>query len=191
MSEELAIILGIAGFMLLPAAIVAFVFFSKRKVDTSLEERVKELTPSQTLAEAVVAPGAAVDLRARSTQGAHKVWLDCDAHSPTGRWSATATLVCRVAPPGSGYRDGAPADGATTEGRLTFGEDGDGITTIGPVSVPRTGGLAIPRGGHTWLQLMALPACPEGSELFVRVALADLTPTEHATFRAFIGVSVA
>jgi len=38
---------------------------------------------------------------------------------------------------------------------------------------------------------VALPACPEGSELFVRVTIADLTPTERASFRAFVGVSVA
>lgn len=38
---------------------------------------------------------------------------------------------------------------------------------------------------------MTLPSCPEGTELFVRVALSDLTSTQRVSFRAFIGVSVA
>ena len=192
MSETLAVVLGIAGFMLVPAAIVAYIVLSGKKLNVALDQRVRDLTPSRTLVEAVIAPGGTVDLRGAAVLGMHKVWLECDVASATGRWTATATLAHRLSPPGAGYRDAAPEGGLTTEAPITFGEDGEGISTIGTLSVQRTGGLGIPRpDGRYWLQLMALPSCPEGTELFVRVGLSDLTSTQRASFRAFIGVSIA
>jgi hypothetical protein len=189
MSEALAIVLGIAGFVLMPAGIMGWIIFSGRKLSGGLAAGVAELTPTRTLAEAVVRDGASVELRARAAQGAHKVWLECDVSS-NSRWSATATLIYRVSAGGSGYRDGSPGF-ETSEADVSFGDDGEGISTLGAVSLPRTGALGIPRGGNTWLQLVTLPACPEGSEIFVRVGIADLTSTQRAVFRVFVGVSVA
>ena len=68
-----------------------------------------------------------MDLRARAVRGAHKVWLACELADRNERWSATATLARRVAPPGAGYRDAAPEAGATVEAPLQLAEDGDGI----------------------------------------------------------------
>lgn len=70
----------------------------------------------------------------------HKVWLECDVASATGRWTAIATLAHRLSPPGSGYRDAAPEGALTAEAPIAFGDDGDGISTIGTVSVRRTVG---------------------------------------------------
>lgn len=183
------IALTILGFVLFPAAIVSWIVFSGKKMKTQLDAQVVLLTPSQTLAESALVAGATIELRARAVSGAHKVWLESHIASGTGRWTARATVAVHVGPPGTGYRDGAPEGSKAAETSMTFGEDGDGISVVGAASAPRTGALGIPReGGRHWLQLMALPSCAEGSELYVRVGLDALT-AQRANFRAFIGVS--
>ena len=191
MIETLDIVLAIAGFVGLPGALVAYIVLSQRKLKAKMETRRVQLTPSQTLAEAMIPVDGTVDLRARATRGAHKVWLECTVASRTGRWSATARVVHRISPPGVAYRDAAPEAAATAEWPIAFGDDGDGLSTLGSVSVLRTGALGIPRGDSYWLQLMTLPPCPEGSDLFVRVGIGDIKNAPGATFRAFIGVSEA
>jgi hypothetical protein len=103
----------------------------------------------------------------------------------------SARVVHRISPPGVVYREAAPEAAATAEWPIAFGDHGDGLSTLGSVSVLRTGALGIPRGDSYWLQLMTLPPCPEGSDLFVRVGIGDLKNAPGATFRAFIGVSEA
>lgn len=191
MIETLDIVLAIAGFVGLPGAIVAYIVLSGRKLKAKIETRMAQLTPSQTLAEAMIPADGTVDLRARATRGALKVWLECNVASRTGRWSATARVVHRISPPGVAYREAAPEAAATAEWPIAFGDHGDGLSTLGSVSVLRTGALGIPRGDSYWLQLMTLPPCPEGSDLFVRVGIGDLKNAPGATFRAFIGVSEA
>jgi hypothetical protein len=135
--------------------------------------------------------GGAVELRARALRGAHKIWLECNAPSACGRWSATANVAHHMSIAGTGYREAAPEIGATKELPIPFGDDGDGVTATASPSTRRTGALTIPRGGGLcWLQLMTLPPCPDGAEIFVSVAVADLTEP-RVTFRAFVGVSAA
>ena len=196
MIETLDIVLAIAGFVGLPGALVAYIVLSQRKLKAKMETRRVQLTPSQTLAEAMIPVDGTVDLRARATRGAHKVWLEFNAAEYPGlrstkKWSATARVVHRISPPGVAYRDAAPEAAATAEWPIAFGDDGDGLSTLGSVSVLRTGALGIPRGDSYWLQLMTLPPCPEGSDLFVCVGVGDIKNAPGATFRAFIGVSEA
>lgn len=164
-----------------------------RRNTAKMDAWLRELTPSQILAEAAVAAtGEGAELRARTVgKGAHKIWLHCTVESATGRWTATAKVAHRTSPPGGSYRD-VPTELAE-EAPIRFGDDGEGVSTIGQLDEGagrRTGALAIPRPeGGTWLQLLTLPAVAEGSELVVRVTVADLEGTSRATFRAFIGVS--
>ena len=188
MIEPLDIVLAIAGFVGLPGALVACIVLSQRKLEAKGERLIAQLTPSQTLAEAVIPADGTVDLRARATRGAHKVWLEFNAAEYPGlrstkKWSATARVVHRISPPGVAYRDAAPEAAATAEWTIAFGHDGDELFTSG------AGG--IPRGDSYWLTLMTLPPCPEGSDLFVRVGIGDIKNAPGATFRAFIGVSEA
>lgn len=184
MGEALTVVVVMAVGLVF--AVVFFMRFRPSKWMVALEARVAELRPSQTLAEAVIAPGAPVELRARAIRGAHRIWLASEVVSgnPTGRWSATATISYRAAPEEAGYR----ADTAMVEERFAVGYDGEG----GVTSPKAKGILCIPEGmGRQTLQLLSLPSCPEGTELFVRVALDALTDVTTGTFRAFIGVSTA
>lgn len=166
---------------------------SSRRNAAKREAWLRELTPSQILAEAVVAAsGESAELRARTVgPGAHKIWLHCTVESTTGRWTATAKVAHRISPPGGSYRD-IPAE-VREEAPVRFGDDGEGVSTIGQLDDAagrRTGALAIPRPeGGTWLQLLTLPVVAEGSEVVVRVTVTDLEGATRATFRAFIGVS--
>jgi hypothetical protein len=114
MSEELAVVLGIAGVMLL-SAIVAWLVFRAHKPNDALTAEIALLTPSHTRAEAVVAAGASVELRALAVQGAHKVWLECDAEPQRPMVRDSDGHVAPAAGTGSGDRDGAP--GAQTASR--------------------------------------------------------------------------
>lgn len=166
---------------------------ASRRNAAKMEAWLRELTPSQILAEAAVAAGGdGAELRARTVEkGAHKVWLHCTVESTAGRWTATAQVAHRTSPPGGSYRDG-PAE-VREEAPIRFGDDGEGISTIGQpdeAAGRRTGALAIPRPeGGTWLQLLTLPAVAEDSELVVRATVTELEGASGATFRAFIGVS--
>jgi len=187
MSEELAVF----GVAFVAIAVLAFFAVRPRKPDPYFEKLIADMRPSRTLAEAVLSSGETVELRALSTQGLHKVWLECDVAGVAGRWSATARLAHHVSPGGSGYRQTAQEAAATEEAPLSIHDDGESVSLVGTVLIPRTGAFHVPSPeGRLWLQLMTLPSCPEGSDMFVRVALADLTPTLRASFRAFIGTSV-
>lgn len=182
---EIAIILGV---IVVVIAFVAGLLYSIKRGGQKMQAFVVELTPSQILVDGVVAARGAVELRTRAApSGEHKVWLECNVPSGTGRWNAKATVSHRISTSGTGYRDASPEANATTEPPLAFGEDSDGYTASG--GARRTGALTIPRSpGTAWVQLMALPSSPAGAEIFVSVAVADLD-TAGIAFRAFIGVS--
>ena len=187
MTEELFVL----GVGVLVIGFLAFFTLRPRKPDPYFEQLIKDMRPSQTLAEAVLSSGDTIELRAQSAQGLHKVWLECDVAGVEGRWSATARLSHHVSSSGSGYRKTAQEAAATEEAPLTIRDDGENVSLVGTVLIPRTGAFHVPSPeGRLWLQLMTLPSCPEGSDLFVRVGLSDLTPTLRASFRAFIGTSV-
>lgn len=178
----------IAGAFVIVVGFVVGLLYSFKRTGQKMQTWVTELTPSQILVDGFVASGGAVELRTRAVaSGEHKVWLECNVPSGSGRWKATANVAHRISTTGAGYRDAVPEASATKEPTLTFGEDGDGVTASG--GARRTGALTIPRGERSlWLQLLALPACPDGAEIFVSVAIADLDLPD-VKFRAFVGVS--
>lgn len=192
MPELLPVVLTFVGFVLFPSAIIGWIFFAGRRQRVLLEALLHEWTPHAELAEAAVRPGGVVELRTSSVAGAQKVWLECDVASATQDWSAVVSVVHRASPPGSGYREPSGDADATREIPFTVGVDSEGVSTIGPVAARRTGALVIPRGGNRdWIQLVALPDAPPGSDLFVSVTLGEVKNAQHATFRVFIGLSVA
>ena len=190
--ELLPVVLTFVGFVLFPGAIIGWIFFGGRRQRLRLEARVAELTPHAELAEAAVRSGGVVELRTSSVAGAQKVWLECDVASATHDWSAAVSVVHRAWPPGSGYREPSGDADAIREMPFTVGEDGEGVSTLGPVAARRTGALVLPRGGKRhWIQLVALPDAPPGSDLFVSVTLGEVKNAQHATFRVFLGLSLA
>jgi hypothetical protein len=157
-----------------------------------VEQLLAAYRPEQTLVESALALGTAVELRAQAVQGALRLWLDSEVSSVRGSWSATGTLSFRAVPEGAGYR----ADHATVEVPFRVGEDSEGSVTS--VSVPAgAAGIKGPTGvlsmvgsaGGRMLQLAELGPFAPGTELFVRIVVAELSGAERATFRALIGVS--
>ncbi len=180
----------IIGAFLLAIAFTVWLVYSIKRPNKQLESLLAALTPSQISVHEVVAGGATVELRTRAAgSGVYKIWLECKAPSAFGRWTATANVAHSVTTSGATYREAPPEAGATKEPPISFGEDGEGVSATAGTGTRRTGALNIPRGGNvSWLQLMTLPPCQEGAEIFVSVAIGDLTEPA-VTFRAFVGVS--
>lgn len=192
MSELLLVLFFVVGFIVFPAVIIGWIFFGGRKQSDRMIAHVARMTPHQTLAEAALSANGTVELRATAITGAHKIWLESNLASTDRDWSVSVSVVHRCSPPGSGYRDKAGDADAIHEASFIIGDDGEGRTTRSAVGARRTGTLGLPRGGNLhWLQLVAFPELPPGSDLFVRVTLGEVKNAQSAVFRAFIGVSVA
>jgi hypothetical protein len=182
--DTLPILVTVGAILALVAGIFVWTGRATRTALKSMSDRVALLRPSAELAASALVPGSPVDLTARTSTGVLKLWLVCDVTTSDGRWSADLTIDYRIVAPDAGYR----AASENVREQFKVGNDGDsGITS------PKAKGiLSMPdEHGKQTLQLLPLPACSEGSELFVRVAMGPVVPETRATFRVFVGVSAA
>lgn len=180
----LEVVLPIVGAVLVTVGFVAWLLRSMSRGEKDAQSLVQQLTPHAVLVDAVVAPGEEVALRTRATVGAVKLWLEMEGALPAD-WIGVAHVTYVAHPADGGYRE-------TTEptppahARVSFYDGSDGITS--DTTAKRTGAIGIPKGTAHWVQLVAFPSVPEGTEL---VATVRLEPPGAAgvRFRAFVGVS--